>query len=66
MIGAVNAITSAEMAMAGIESKIPADEVFDAMKSIGRSMSETVKETAKGGLAITPTGIKIKETISSL
>ncbi|MDD6657532.1 MAG: L-serine ammonia-lyase, iron-sulfur-dependent, subunit alpha [Lachnospiraceae bacterium] len=66
VIGAVNAITSAEMAMAGIESKIPADEVFDAMKSIGRSMSETVKETAQGGLAITPTGIKIKENISSL
>lgn len=65
VLGAVNAITSAEMAMAGIESKIPADEVFDAMKSIGKSMSETIKETAKGGLAITPTGIKIQEDISS-
>ncbi len=59
--GAVNAVTSAELSMAGIESKIPADEVFDAMQNISRSMSETIKETALGGLATTETGKKIAE-----
>lgn len=64
VIGAVNAVVCAEMTMAGIESRIPADEVFDAMKSIGKGMSEAIRETAKGGLAVTRTGIRIREELS--
>ena len=64
VIGAVNAITSADMALAGICSKIPPDEVIDAMRSIGRSMSTDIRETGKGGLAGTPTGILIRAQIS--
>lgn len=61
--GAVNALVSAEMALAGIESAIPADEVIEAMKSIGDAMSPTLKETAEGGLAATPTGLRIAREI---
>ncbi len=61
--GAINAVTSAELTMAGIESRIPADEVFDAMSSIGKSMSPDIKETGNGGVAATPTGERIKEEI---
>lgn len=63
VIGAVNAITSADMALAGIESVVPPDEVIDAMKNIGRCMPESLRETSEGGLAATPTGIRIKETL---
>ena len=63
VIGAVNAVTSAELTMAGIESKIPADEVFEAMNSISRDMNENIRETAKGGLAATATGIAIANGI---
>lgn len=55
---AVTAVSSAEMALAGVKSFIPADEVIAAMKSIGESMPSAHKETAKGGLAVTPTGLK--------
>ncbi|MFO7886871.1 MAG: L-serine ammonia-lyase, iron-sulfur-dependent, subunit alpha [Eubacteriales bacterium] len=61
--GVVNAMISAEMALAGIESVIPFDEVVEAMKSVGDGMHSDFKETARGGIAITPTGIKIKESI---
>lgn len=61
VIGAVNALTSADLTMAGISSKIPPDEVIDAMRSIGRNMPEDVRETGKGGLAGTPTGVEIRD-----
>ena len=61
VMGAVNALTSADMVAAGITSRIPPDEVIDAMRSIGRSMNEDIRETGKGGLAGTPTGVAIKE-----
>lgn len=61
VMGAVNALTSADMVEAGITSRIPPDEVIDAMRSIGRSMNEDIRETGKGGLAGTPTGVAIKE-----
>lgn len=61
VVGAVNAVTACDMAMAGIKSAIPADEVIDAMRQIGRVMPSCVKETAEGGLAITPTGLRIKK-----
>lgn len=64
VLGAVNAITSADLTMAGIYSKIPPDEVIDAMKSIGKNMNVDIRETAEGGLAATPTGVKIKKSIS--
>lgn len=57
VIGSVNAVTSVDLTMAGIETKIPADEVIDAMKSIGKRMDVSIRETGKGGLAITPTGL---------
>lgn len=54
--GASNAIVSADMALAGIVSKIPCDEVIGAMYRIGRQMPSSLRETAEGGLAATPTG----------
>jgi len=62
--GAANALVSAELALAGIESAIPADEVIAAMKSIGDAMPLALKETADGGLAVTPTGKRIKQSQS--
>lgn len=59
--GAVNALTASDLAMAGILSRIPPDEVIDAMRNIGRSMPSCLKETGEGGLAVTPTGMQIKE-----
>ena len=61
VIGAVNAISAAEMALAGIESRIPVDEVIDAMGEVGRRMPVEFRETALGGLAATPTGKAVKE-----
>lgn len=63
VIGAVNAMTSADMALAGIVSRIPPDEVIDAMRSIGMAMPACLKETGQGGLAVTPTGIKAAEAL---
>ena len=63
VLGAVNAVTAVDMTLAGVVSKIPADEVFDAMYNIGKHMDEEIRETAKGGLATTPTGIQISEKI---
>ena len=56
VIGAVNAVSVADMAMAGVESRIPVDEVIDAMGEVGRRMPVEFRETALGGLAATPTG----------
>lgn len=55
-MGVANAFVGAELALAGIESAIPADEVIWAMKKIGDAMPSALKETAEGGLASTPTG----------
>ncbi len=63
-MGAVNALAAAEMALAGIESAIPVDDVIAAMKSVGDLMPACLKETAKGGLADTRTGRSIAERIS--
>lgn len=61
--GTMIAFSAAEMAMAGIESKIPADECIAAMREVGEALPRGLKETAKGGLAATPTGIRLKEKI---
>lgn len=55
-IGASIAMVAADMALAGITFIIPADEVIDAMYRIGKVMPTSLKETALGGLAATPTG----------
>ncbi len=61
--GAVNAFAAAEMALAGVESRIPWDEVISAMYRIGLSMPISLKETALGGLAATETGKCWREKI---
>lgn len=57
--GAVHALVAADMALAGVESVIPPDEVIDAMYRIGRALPPELRETARGGLAQTPTGRSI-------
>jgi L-serine dehydratase len=64
-MGASNALISAEMALAGVESIIPADEVIVAMKKVGDALPTELKETSLGGLAATPTGCKIKNELFS-
>ena len=54
VIGAMDALSAAQMALAGIESRIPPDQVLDAMAEVGRSLPHTLRETGKGGLAATP------------
>ena len=61
--GSSIAMMAADMALAGIKSRIPADEVLEAMYKIGLEMSTTLKETAKGGLAITKTGEKYRSLL---
>ncbi len=63
--GAVVAISSADMAVAGIRSQIPPDEVIDAMREVGESLPRTLRETGEGGLAATPRGIEIKNKLMS-
>jgi len=65
-IGASISLTSASLAMCGIESKIPFHEVVDTMQETGRKMDFTLRETSKGGLAMTPTGIKIMKKIKKI
>lgn len=60
---AVHALVAADLALAGVKSVIPADEVISAMSEIGMTMSVKYKETAQGGLAATPTGRRIMEEI---
>jgi L-serine dehydratase len=62
-MGASNAMTAADMALAGIKSKIPCDEVINAMYLIGQSMPSALRETAEGGLAATPTGKRLEKEI---
>ena len=64
-IGAVGALTSADMALAGVCSKIKPDEVIDAMRNIGNVMPTCLKETGAGGLAITSCAQKLLEEQNS-
>ena len=61
--GLVIAFSSADLVLAGIRSEIPADECIDAMRSVGDTMPEALRETAKGGLAATPTGIRMQRKV---
>lgn len=62
-MGASYAFIAADMALAGIESKIPVDEVVDAMYQVGSSLPTAFRETAEGGLATTPTGRRYQKEI---
>lgn len=63
VIGAVNAMSAADMALAGIQSMIPADQVIDAMKEVGDLMDVSLRETGRGGLAATRRGVEIRERL---
>ena len=58
VIGAMDALSAAQMALAGIESRVPPDQVLDAMREVGQSLPPTLRETGKGGLAATPFGLR--------
>ena len=60
VVGAMNAVSCADMALAGVESRIPVDEVIDCMGDVGSRIPMEMRETALGGLAATPTGLYVK------
>lgn len=62
-MGASYAIVAADMALAGVTSRIPCDEVIEAMFKIGQMMPSALRETAQGGLAATPTGRELEKKI---
>lgn len=62
-LGSSFAMIAADMALAGINSQIPVDEVVDAMYQVGSSMPTAFRETAEGGLAATPTGRRYSKEI---
>jgi len=61
--GVVSALTSADMVMAGVKSAIPFDDTVSAMYKVGRQLPMELRETALGGLATTPTGLKLKNKV---
>lgn len=63
VIGSIGAIAYADMAIAGVRSQIPPDEVIDAMREVGEAMPSALRETGEGGLAGTPTGIEIRDRV---
>ena len=63
VVGAVNAVSCANMALAGVNYAIPCDEVIDAMRSVGDALPTALRETGAGGLAATPTGHQVAEAM---
>ncbi len=63
---AVNAVLSADLALAGQDSVIPADEVIAAMYKVGRQLPPELRETAQGGIAVSPTGKKLHKQLKNL
>lgn len=61
--GAINALCTADLVMAGVDSKIPFDDAVSAMYKVGKSLPEELRETALGGIAITETGKALKEKV---
>lgn len=61
--GAITALCTADMVMAGVEAKIPFDDAVSAMYKVGKSLPASLRETALGGVAVTPTGLKLKEEV---
>ena len=66
VMGAMNAMAAADMALAHITSKIPVDQVIDAMREVGEKMDRTLKETGKGGLAVTEAGLLVQDRMNNL
>ena len=64
VVGAVNAVSCANMALAGVDYAIPCDEVIDAMGRVGSLLSPDLRETGQGGLAATPTGVRIAQALA--
>ncbi len=63
VIGALDALAGAELALAGVRSAVPCDEVIDAMRSVGILIPAALRETGTGGLAATPTGLRVAERL---
>ncbi|MBU5426056.1 L-serine ammonia-lyase, iron-sulfur-dependent, subunit alpha [Tissierella pigra] len=63
--GVVNALISADLALAGVKSLVPFDEVVEAMYKVGKLLPEALRETALGGVATTPTGEALRRRIHS-
>lgn len=61
--GAISALCTADLVMAGVDSKIPFDDALSAMYKVGLGMPAELRETALGGVAITETGLKLKEKV---
>ncbi|MCH4888150.1 L-serine ammonia-lyase, iron-sulfur-dependent, subunit alpha [Acidaminobacter sp. JC074] len=61
--GVVNAMISADMSLAGVNSIVPFDEVVQAMYKVGKSLPRTLRETALGGIAVSKTGLEISKKI---
>ncbi|GIM29424.1 L-serine dehydratase, iron-sulfur-dependent subunit alpha [Clostridium polyendosporum] len=61
--GAVSALTTVDIVMAGINSKIPFDDTVEAMFKVGKSLPSELRETAMGGLAVTKTGLKLRDKV---
>jgi L-serine dehydratase len=62
-MGAAHAMVAADMALAGIESRIPCDEVIGALFEVGQALPATLRETGQGGLANTPTGRRMESQV---
>jgi len=60
-LGSTHALSASDLSMMGVVSFIPMDEVVEAMMNISQHMSETIRETALGGLAVTKTGLKVRK-----
>ena len=61
--GVINALLSADLSLSGVDCIVPFDEVVDAMYKVGRELPTSLKETALGGLAATPTGEELKRRL---
>lgn len=61
--GAITALCTVDMVMAGVVSKIPFDDAVSAMYKVGKCLPEALKETALGGVAVTKEGLRLKEQV---
>lgn len=61
--GAISALCTADMVMAGVESKIPFDDTVSAMYKVGKSLPATLRETAMGGVAVTKAGLELRKKV---
>lgn len=61
--GAITALCTADMVMAGVEAKIPFDDAVSAMYKVGKSLPSELRETALGGIAVTKAGLELKEKV---